>query len=119
MRFVAVLLLGATLLCLAPACMEFEELEIVTNALPDGQVGQTYAARIETEGGYGSVTIRVLSGQLPPGISFSQDEEDAELAGVPALAGTYLFTVEARTGGHDSMNVNSVVSKGFAIEVIE
>jgi hypothetical protein len=105
------------LLCLAPGCTEFDELEIVTNALPDGQVGQTYAARIETTGGY-DVTIRVLSGQLPPGISFTQDDEDAKLDGVPVLAGTYLFTVEARTG-HDTLNVKSIVSKGFVIKVIE
>jgi len=117
MRLASVLLLGALLLCVAPGCDEFEPLEIVTNALPDGQVGQTYAARIETEGGYGGVTISVLSGQLPPGISFTQDEEDAVLAGVPSLAGTYLFTVEARTSGHDSLKANSIVSKGFAILV--
>ncbi len=111
-------LLGAALLCLVPSCTEFDELEIVTSSLPDGQVGQTYAARIETEGGYGGVVIRVLSGQLPPGVSFTQDDEDAELKGTPVLAGTYLFTVEARTGS-DSLKASSIVSKGFVILVRE
>jgi len=109
-------LFGAVIFSVFAGCTEFQDLEIVTSSLPEGRAGQVYAGRIETRGGYGSLTLRVLSGQLPPGVGFRQHDEDAELDGTPVLAGDYLFTVEARDG-HDTLNQTTIVSKGFLITV--
>ncbi|MBM3316029.1 hypothetical protein FJY71_09410 [candidate division WOR-3 bacterium] len=112
-----VFLFGA-LLVAGLACEGFEPLEITTPDLPDGRVGRTYLARIETEGGHDRLVIEVLSGDLPPGISFRQVDRSAELDGTPTIADTFFFTVRARewTGG-DTTEPPETVSKGFALVV--
>lgn len=110
--FLSVLLL----FCLV--CKQPEPFEIVTGRLPTGIVGSPYSAVIETRGGHGYVMLRVLDGQLPPGISFRQDGRDGALSGIPLLADTFLFTVEARdSAGEDSSLPSTIVTAGFAVVV--
>ncbi len=99
-------------------CTELDPFEISTTSLPDGKVGESYSAWIRTTGGHGNVSIRVLSGQLPPGVSFRQEERDARLSGTPSLARDFLFTVEARDSSSSSEpDPAVVVTQGFAITV--
>ncbi len=117
MRRYGVLLIAAVLF-VTVGCEPFERLTIDTSSLPDGYVGQPYAAWVRTSGGHGNVFITVKDGQLPPGIGFGQDENDGKLDGTPALAGPYLFTVEARDSSSSSEpDPATVVTKGFAITI--
>jgi hypothetical protein len=62
-----------------------------------GMVGGTFAQNFFLSGGAAPYTWSLASGQLPPGLSLQtfSDPRDAndELAGTPATAGTYAFTM--------------------------
>jgi hypothetical protein len=65
--------------------------------LGPGTVGQPFAQNFLLSGGAGPYTWSVASGQLPPGLSLqtfaSPRDANDELAGTPAKAGTYTFTM--------------------------
>ena len=65
--------------------------------LGPGTVGQAFAQNFFVSGGAAPYTWSLASGQLPPGLSlrtFSDPRDaDNELAGTPATAGTYTFTM--------------------------
>jgi hypothetical protein len=65
--------------------------------LGPGTVGQPFAQNFFLSGGAGPYTWSVASGQLPPGLSLqtfaSPRDANDELAGTPAKAGTYTFTM--------------------------
>ena len=63
--------------------------EITTTVLNYGEVGSTYTATLAAGGGTGTYTWEIISGSLPPGLSFS----DGVISGTPTQAGTYTFTV--------------------------
>jgi hypothetical protein len=103
---------------LLPGCKPFEHLDITTTALRDGKVGQTYADTIRTSGGSDPVSVRLFAGQLPPGIGLRPRDDYAVLSGTPALAGQYLFTVEARDQSDDTSSWHGeTVARGFVITV--
>jgi hypothetical protein len=108
---------AVALLLLVGACDEWGDFDIVTTTLRDGRVGQAYADTIRTEGGHGTVTIHLVSGNLPPGVSLRQAGRNAVLNGTPTYADTFLFTVEARDST-DSSDVADVVAKGLALVVL-
>jgi large repetitive protein len=61
---------------------------------PDGSVGQAYALRLSGDGGCGPALpyqFRILNGELPPGVSLSND---GELRGTPTSGGTWDFWIE-------------------------
>jgi hypothetical protein len=63
-------------------------LTVSTNALPDAVVGESYAARLDSDCGGDAWFLQ--SGDLPPGIGV---QENGVVEGVPTREGTYLFTV--------------------------
>jgi hypothetical protein len=64
-----------------------------TSTLANGTVGQSYIANLFVDGGTRPYTWSVIAGQLPPGLSLSQN---GSITGTPTTAGTYLFTVQVR-----------------------
>jgi hypothetical protein len=110
--------LSALVLLLA-SCDRGPYLDITTAALKEGSVGAPYADTIKTTGGTGLVRVRVLSGQLPPGIALRSQDDFAVLDGTPTLDGQYLFTVEARDRCEDTLSWHGqFVSQGFALTIL-
>ncbi|WP_276353811.1 putative Ig domain-containing protein [Cohnella caldifontis] len=74
--------------------LPFNPLAITTASLADGQAGDPYEAVLEAAGGNGSHHWSVIDGELPSGLSLS---EDGQITGIPATDsfGSYAFTVRA------------------------
>jgi hypothetical protein len=71
-----------------PPC---EPLSIISNTtLPSGTVGVPYNYRLLVQGGELPYTWRLISGSLPPGVTFSST---GQISGIPQTEGTYRFTV--------------------------
>lgn len=87
-----------------------DDLEIVTEVLPDGRVGVPYSAELEVDGD--DDEYLVLSGDLPPGISFS---DDGEFFGTPTVAGQFTFTIEVLDLSQGFIEERT--SKGFSISI--
>ncbi|WP_448059535.1 RCC1 domain-containing protein [Cellulomonas hominis] len=81
---------------------------IVTPSLPDGAVGASYSTPVQTTGTT-RVTLTVVAGQLPPGLTL--DPGTGLVAGTPTEAGTYVFTVLAANAfGTDAREYTVVVA---------
>lgn len=64
---------------------------ITTSTVPNGAVGSTYTSTtIAASGGTQPYTFSLLSGSLPPGLTFN----NGTLSGIPTAGGTYPFTVQ-------------------------
>ncbi len=64
---------------------------IKTATLPAANTGVTYAATLQAAGGTAAYTWSIAKGSLPSGLSL--DTSAGILSGVPAIKGTYTFTV--------------------------
>jgi hypothetical protein len=75
------------------------------STLPDGRVGTAYAQSFALSGGVAPYTWSVAAGKLPPGLRLvstaAPADNNNELAGTPARAGTFVFTMKV-TDGADS-----------------
>lgn len=69
-------------------------LDIAPTAAANGTVGVPYTQTFNQSGGYGAGTIRVLTGTLPPGLTFNPTSGSAVLSGTPTASGAYTFTLE-------------------------
>ena len=83
------------------ACLDFDGPSFNTPGLPDGTVGQPYAAEVEaaiTREPYDDRFIYRfrLIGSLPPGLRWSQSGSTrrVQLSGTPTQAGSYSFRLE-------------------------
>ena len=115
LRRIAVLAVFAVIIT---GCTEYDPFQFTTFSLSNGTVGRTYADTIRTTGGYGNVSIRLVEGQLPPGIGMRQQDCDAVLYGQPSRTGEFQFTIEARdSSSSEEPDPADIVSQGFAITV--
>ncbi|MFA6490187.1 MAG: Ig domain-containing protein, partial [Candidatus Micrarchaeia archaeon] len=72
---------------------------ITTESLPNGAVGQQYAATIGVSGTAMVSSWSIPSGALPPGLSLDGGESSATILGTPNATGTYSFKVQVRENG--------------------
>lgn len=79
-------------------------LSIITSSpLPSGVINQVYSQDIETDAESGNaVQWSFVSGDLPGGITFNTST--GRLYGTPTSAGTYSFTIGAKTGSYTAEN---------------
>lgn len=86
---------------------------IVTSSLPQPNVGITYNAQLESVNGAGTVSY-IASGSVPPGLTVNSD---GSIAGTPATAGNYSFTVTASdsTGQSTQTTYSLTVASNLAI----
>ena len=73
---------------------------ITTDELPEGQVGQDYAAQLSADWGALPYTWSVAGGALPAGLSL--DPATGQISGTPTTPGTVEFTV--RVTGSDGLS---------------
>jgi len=66
-------------------------LTITTESLPDGVVGQNYATGLTREGGRAPFTWSIVSGSIPPGVTFNP--ATGEFEGSPTTSGAFAFSV--------------------------
>jgi hypothetical protein len=81
------------------------QVKITTTSLPNGTVGTSYSATINTKLGTVPFVWTVSAGSLPPGIGMtpSADTRSALLSGTPTTAGSSSFSIAVRgKGGHTS-----------------
>lgn len=71
-------------------------LNILTTALPDGQMGSAYSQPIAATGGYAPYGWSIVAGALPTGVTITTT---GELSGTPAVSGVFNFTVRAQNFG--------------------
>lgn len=109
---------GLVLLFLLSACSSFDPFQFTTFSLRDGTVGRAYADTIRTVGGRGQVSMRLVDGQLPPGVGLRVSDRDGILHGEPTRPGDFQFTVEARdAAGSGDDHRAEIITHGFAITV--
>lgn len=79
-------------------------LSITTSSpLPAGVINQVYSQDIQTDAEAGNiVTWSLVSGDLPNGITFNTST--GRLYGTPSSAGTYAFTIGAKSGSYTAEN---------------
>ena len=81
------------------------QVKITTTSLPNGTVGASYSATVNTRLGGVPFIWAVSVGSLPPGIGMtpSADTRSALLSGTPTTAGSYAFSITVQgKGGHTS-----------------
>ncbi|WP_052313401.1 beta strand repeat-containing protein [Terriglobus roseus] len=65
----------------------------ITGNTPSGVVGTSYSATVSSTGGTTPVTLSLVAGTLPPGLTF--DPSTGRISGTPTVAGTSNFTIQA------------------------
>ena len=81
----------------APACGTAGDPTILSTSLPSGTAGAPYNQNLQLFGTLPPFTLAVVSGSLPPGLSFNGDQAGfftAPITGTPTTAGTYNFVLE-------------------------
>jgi hypothetical protein len=78
----------------ADPIVEEEPPVITATSLPEGKVGEAYAAVVAASGGQAEWSVK--SGRLPSGVAL--DPATGALAGVPEEGGSFTFSAEAKNG---------------------
>ena len=82
---------------------------ILTNSLPDAQVGVPYSATLLAQGGTPPIVWSVIAGSLPPGLSLNG--VTGVISGTPTTIGLSTFTVLALDGpGTGSATVTATMA---------
>jgi hypothetical protein len=76
----------------APKAAPVPALSVDTTSIPAAALNQPYSVTFDASGGTAPYAWSLASGTLPPGVALSNE---GELAGTPAAAGQYPFTVQA------------------------
>jgi len=112
---------GAGALLLAPALVLMFvgcecEVDIKTNTLPSGAVGQQYDFHFQESTKHCSSDCewRVIGGNLPPGLTLTNG---GELRGVPTTSGAFNFTVEVVAGDEADISGSDSSSVGLALTI--
>ncbi len=102
--------------------MAAQDVKITTTTLPNGAVGTSFSATVSASGGCTPYKWTLASGSLPNGVSAkaSSNTESLDLAGTPAAAGKYTFTVSVKgCGGHVSDESYDVTIQSTADHVVD
>lgn len=106
---------GANAIAFSVACNKSIDLRICIGELTPSSccIGSTYSGTVSFDGPTQDYTATIISGSLPPGIGFAQDEQTGVFSGTPTASGTFsvLLNVEDPSG--------NFMQKTIAINVVE
>ncbi len=88
---------------------------ILTESLPDTQVGAAYSATLQAEGGNGALSWSVIAGALPDGLALSTG---GVVSGTATTAGTSNFTVRV-VDGDANVALSDASDRDYSIAVNE
>jgi large repetitive protein len=92
-------------------------LVVPTTSLPNGTQNSSYKGVIQASGGVTPYTISVISGSLPPGLTFSGCNGGCngafQLSGTPTTTGTYSFAVRIA----DSEATPQTVTESYTVNI--
>jgi hypothetical protein len=82
---------------LVPDLINYRGVSLTPTSLPAGSVGKTYSQTIVASGGNSDITVtyNVTSGGIPPGLSFTVNNNQLAISGTPTATGSVTFTVTA------------------------
>jgi hypothetical protein len=83
---------------------------VITTEAPPATLGTPYALALSAEGGGGTRTWSLASGELPPGLELSPSS--GAITGTPTVPGTYVFRIRVSDGSR-------LATKRFAVRVHE
>lgn len=83
-----------------------DQIEVLAAILDKGRVGHAYAGQIASRGATGPVSFAVERGSLPPGLALASD---GSIAGSPAAAGNFSFSVAASDAAGNTAHQRFVV----------
>ncbi|MEQ9496602.1 MAG: putative Ig domain-containing protein [Deltaproteobacteria bacterium] len=81
---------------LASTACAGDDVDLVTDTLPDARVGEDYSTRFVASGGDGAYAFTLGGGALPAGLSLSTE---GVLSGAPREGGKFEFEVTVQSGG--------------------
>lgn len=90
--------------------------QIITTAIPDGEVGDTFSELISVHGGTGPYSWSVSGGSLPLGLSLNTNT--GKISGVPSSTGTYNFDITATDSVPNSDSVSFTVTINSRSDII-
>ena len=88
-------------------------LAILSSTLSDGVVGSGYAGQLNIFGGFGTHTVSLSSGALPPGLNL--DPNSGVISGNPTSAGSFSFTVQVT----DSFTPPAVATQAVTLRIAD
>ena len=88
-------------------------LTITTTSLPDGSTGAQYNSAVNAAGGLQPYSWSIITGSLPPGLGFNNNNNSLDITGQPTTTGSYTFTVQVT----DSENPPVSVSNSYTIVI--
>jgi len=86
-------------------------LAILSSTLSDGVVGNGYAGQLSIFGGFGTHTVSISNGALPPGLNL--DPSSGQISGAPTSAGSFTFTEQVT----DSFTPPTVVTQTATLRI--
>ena len=94
----------------------FLPLSLENTILADGELGATYDGQLMAQGGGGIYDWRIVSGNLPDGLSLSPF--NGQISGTPIMAGTFSFdvTVKDYEGAMISFSTTLTIQPSVAID---
>jgi hypothetical protein len=87
------------------------EITITTTAIPEGTTGNPYDESLEVEGGTPPYSWELTAGTLPDGLAL--DPSNGKIAGIPAAAGVFNFSVRATDSGDPALSDVQHLSAAF------
>jgi len=90
-----------------------QPLQITTTSLPPGEISRNYHTNLQATGGQQPYNWSIVSGSLPPGVSFDSGLID----GLPTNSGTFNFNVQVSDQRANTTNKNLSITINPALQI--